>query len=78
MSSDIGFLEKLRFVVSSLEWRQLRARFGRCPICGPTVFVKLERDLNARSNGGLTLLETIADHRHGEPFREILERHGAG
>ena len=42
-----------------------------------TRFVALARDLNARSNAGETLLTTIADHRHGAPFREILERHGA-
>jgi len=42
-----------------------------------TRFVALDRDLNARSNSDQTLLTTIAHHRHGEPFREILERHGA-
>ena len=40
-------------------------------------FVALKRDLNAQSNAGQTLLASIADHRHGGPFREILERHGA-
>jgi hypothetical protein len=40
-------------------------------------FVQVGRDLNARSNAGRTLLEDIAEHRHGEPFRNILERHGA-
>ncbi len=40
-------------------------------------FIALDRDINARSNDGQTLLETIADHRHGAPFRELLLRHGA-
>lgn len=40
-------------------------------------FAALDRDVNARSNAGLTLLATIADHRHGAPFRELLLRHGA-
>jgi hypothetical protein len=30
------------------------------------------RDLQARGRCGRTLLETIATHRHAEPFREIL------
>ncbi|MGD8829965.1 MAG: PA4642 family protein [Pseudomonadales bacterium] len=42
-----------------------------------TRFVALDRDLDARSNAGQTLLATIADHRHGTPFRDILRRHGA-
>jgi hypothetical protein len=41
-------------------------------------FTALNRDLNAKSNDEQTLLDTIRDHRHGGPFREILERHGAG
>ena len=40
-------------------------------------FTALGRDLNAKSNEGQTLLALIADHRHGEPFRKILERKGA-
>lgn len=40
-------------------------------------FTALDRDLNAKSNAGQTLLALIADHRHSEPFREILVRHGA-
>ncbi|MGE0622568.1 MAG: PA4642 family protein [Pseudomonadales bacterium] len=40
-------------------------------------FVALGRDVDARSNAGQTLLATIADHRHGAPFRELLLRHGA-
>jgi hypothetical protein len=40
-------------------------------------FVATDRDVNATSNDGRTLLETIAGHRHGEPFRDILIRHGA-
>ena len=35
------------------------------------------RDINARSAAGETLLGTIAGHRKGAPFRDILERHGA-
>ena len=42
-----------------------------------TRFVALDRDLNASSNTDQTLLTTIANHRHGGPFREILERYGA-
>ena len=40
-------------------------------------FTALDRDLNARSNSGETLLETIAGHRHGEPFRVLLTKYGA-
>jgi len=40
-------------------------------------FVALKRDLNAENNDGQTLLTLIAEHRHGEEFREILSRHGA-
>jgi hypothetical protein len=43
-----------------------------------TRFKALGRDLDARSNDGQTLLELIEDHRHGEDFRAILQRHGAG
>ena len=35
------------------------------------------RNLNARSNAGLTLLETIAEHRKGAEFRAIIERASA-
>ena len=41
------------------------------------MFVASNRDLNALSNDNQTLFATIANHRHGEPFREILMRHGA-
>ena len=41
-------------------------------------FVDLKRDLNAKSNADQTLLSILAEHRHGGPFREILERYGAG
>ncbi len=44
MGSDIGLLEKLRFVAQSLEWRELRATRGACPICGPTLYLRLQRD----------------------------------
>ena len=27
-----------------LDWRELRGARGRCPLCGPTVFIKLQRD----------------------------------
>lgn len=40
-------------------------------------FTASGRDLNACSNAGATLLATIADHRRGAPFREILTAHGA-
>jgi hypothetical protein len=40
-------------------------------------YVALGRDLDAKSNDGQTLLALIADHRHSEPFRDILTRHGA-
>jgi ankyrin repeat protein len=35
-------------------------------------FVAAGRDLNARGRQGETLLETIAAHRHGAPFRDIV------
>jgi len=40
-------------------------------------FAASGHDVNARSNDGLTLLDTIADHRQATPFREILIAHGA-
>ena len=40
------------------------------------LFVDAGRDVNAKSNGGETLLATIRDHRHGAPFRAILEKVG--
>ncbi len=40
-------------------------------------FIALGRDLNAQGNDGQTLLGLIAQHRHSEPFRDILRRHGA-
>jgi hypothetical protein len=36
-------------------------------------FVAAGRNLHARGRNGQTLLETIAPHRHGAPFRAILE-----
>ena len=42
-----------------------------------TRFIAVGRDLDAQSNAGQTLLAFIADHRHGDDFREILQRHGA-
>jgi hypothetical protein len=41
-------------------------------------FCAAGRDVDARSNAGETLLATIASHRHGAAFREILLTHGAG
>ncbi len=40
-------------------------------------FTALGRDLDAKSNDGQTLLALIADHRHSEPFRDILRSKGA-
>ena len=40
-------------------------------------FVALGRDLNATGNDGQTLSQLIAGHRHSEPFREVLSKHGA-
>jgi hypothetical protein len=37
------------------------------------LFVAAGRNLNARGRLGVTLLETIATHRHAAPFREIVE-----
>ena len=37
------------------------------------MYLDAGRDLNAKSNGGLTLLETISGHRHGAAFSEILK-----
>jgi hypothetical protein len=37
------------------------------------LFVAAGRNLEARGRQGLTLLETIDGHRHGAPFRAILE-----
>jgi hypothetical protein len=42
------------------------------------LFVAAGRDLGARGRRGLTLLETIADHRHAAPFLEILQARRAG
>jgi len=36
------------------------------------LYTQAGRDVRARSRAGRTLLETLADHRHGEPFRQIL------
>lgn len=40
--SELGL--RLRVGLSMLEWRALRVRVGRCPLCGPTLFVKLADD----------------------------------
>ena len=40
-------------------------------------FVGLGRNVNARGNDGDTLRALAAKHRHGAPFVEILEAHGA-
>ena len=37
----IGLRRKLEFIRDSFVWRSLRMRVGRCPICGPSVFVRL-------------------------------------
>ncbi len=42
------------------------------------MFVAAGRNLHARGRLGPTLLETIAGHRHGEPFRRVLEARLAG
>ena len=42
------------------------------------LFVAAGRNLDARGRLGATLLETIADHRHGAPFRAIIESRQAG
>jgi len=38
------------------------------------LFCTQGRDLQARSNAGLTLLQTIAGHRKAKEFRRIVER----
>lgn len=73
-----GFLEKLPmgheenadFSALLYAYRSMRASDFALFI---TMFVAAGRDLAATSSHGLTLLETIRDHRHGAPFREILE-----
>ncbi len=35
---------RVRVGLSLLEWRALRARPGRCPLCGPTLFLRLAVD----------------------------------
>jgi len=40
--SELGL--RVQVGLSLLEWRALRARPGRCPLCGPTVFLRLSRD----------------------------------
>ncbi|MFP6834539.1 MAG: PA4642 family protein [Pseudomonadales bacterium] len=37
------------------------------------MYLDAGRDLNATSNAGLSLLDTIRDHRRSAAFREILE-----
>jgi hypothetical protein len=43
-----------------------------------SLFLGAGRDLDARSNAGLSLLETIREHRHGAAFRDILENANQG
>ena len=43
-----------------------------------SLFLGAGRDLDAKSNAGLSLLETIRDHRHGAAFRDILENADQG
>lgn len=38
-------------------------------------FVALNRDVNALSNDGKTLYDTISGHRHANPFCELLTPH---
>ena len=40
------------------------------------LFVAEGRNLKAKSNAGLTLLETVAEHRKAAAFRAILETAG--
>jgi len=42
------------------------------------MFVAAGRNLNARGRQGQTLVETIAHHRHGAPFRAIVNARLAG
>jgi hypothetical protein len=42
------------------------------------LFCAQGRNLDARSNAGQTLLETIAGHRKAAEFRDILRRASAG
>jgi hypothetical protein len=42
------------------------------------LYVAAGRDLNATSNQGATLFETIRDHRHAGPFCTILENANRG
>lgn len=44
MASDVGLVRRLLFVAERLEWRSLRVGCRRCPLCGPSVIVKLDRD----------------------------------
>jgi SAM-dependent methyltransferase len=44
MKTDIGLGEKLRYIAENLEWRLLRAASGRCPICGPSIFLRFQND----------------------------------
>jgi SAM-dependent methyltransferase len=61
-----SLIEKVKAGWEMLEWRQLAARVGPCPICGATVFVRLNRTdwgvRCARCGGApntLTLVESI-------------------
>jgi len=76
MSSDIGFVEKLRFIAESFEWREFRARVRRCPICGPTLFLKLEGDQLGtrcvRCGASPIALGLIAILRHRHPDLSAL------
>jgi hypothetical protein len=40
------------------------------------LFTEAGRDPRARSRAGRTLLESVAGHRHAEPFRQILAAAG--
>lgn len=39
---DVGMLSTVATAARLLDWRTLRFRFARCPICGPTVLVRLQ------------------------------------
>jgi SAM-dependent methyltransferase len=44
MSTDIGLGQKLGFIAAQLRLRELRLRVGACPICGRSLFVRLQAD----------------------------------
>lgn len=45
LARSASLRQKLRFAREQLEWRALRLGFGRCPLCGGRVFLRLSRDL---------------------------------